>query len=76
MKSKIIEQARTEDSMETLTITAEFVRAGVPFLEVGPAFMAAHEALDIQIKWDRASNRGWVTRAEGEAIIEHMNAAL
>lgn len=74
----ILHQPRPADvpTVETLHITAEYVRAGKPFLEVGPAFMAAHDALQINIKWDRASNAGWVTAAEAEAIRAHMDAAL
>lgn len=76
MKSKIIEAAWTADSHQTLAITAHFIREGHAFLTVGPAFMAAHEALGIQLKWDRASNHGWVTKAEAEAIIAKMEEAL
>ena len=71
---KIIEAARNADSVETMDITREFMAMGVPFLTVGPLFMAAHEDLDIQLKWDRASNRGWVTAAEAAAIRERMAA--
>lgn len=73
---RIVHQTREADSVETLSITAAFVRAGHPFLEVGPAFMAAHEALEIYVKWDKASNHGWVTPEEAEAIRTHMTATL
>jgi hypothetical protein len=69
---KIIEAAWTANSYQTLAITAAFVRAGRPLLEVGPAFMEAHEALGIQLKWDRPSNHGWVTTEEAKAIIAYM----
>jgi len=75
-KSNIIHAERTAGSVETMSITAGFVAEGVPFMAVSAAFLSAHEALSIRLKWDRATNRGWVSPEEADAIREHMNAAL
>ncbi len=70
----IIHEARTGNTVETMDITAGFVAEGKPFMAVSAAFMAAQDALSISLKWDRASNRGWVTTAEAAAIRKHMAA--
>lgn len=69
---KIIEAPRTAASVETMAITRELLAQGIPFIEAGPLFMAAHESLNIQLKWDRATNRGWVTTSEAAAIRQYI----
>lgn len=73
---RIIHETAPADAVHTLNITAGFVREGFKVLEVGPAFLNAHESLEIYVKWDKASNHGWVTPAEAEAIRAHMTATL
>lgn len=66
--------ARPANSVGTMDITAGFVAQGKPFMAVSAAFMAAQDDLRISLKWDRASNLGWVTAAEAKAIRKHMAA--
>lgn len=73
-KSNITHEARTANTVETMDITAGFVAQGKPFMAVSAAFMAAQDELRISLKWDRASNRGWVTADEAAAIRKHMSA--
>lgn len=76
-KSKITREARpATGTVETMDITREFIAKGVPFLTAGPLFMEAHEALDIQLKFDLASNRGWITTDEAAKIREYMTAKI
>ena len=71
-KSNITEAARTAKSVEAMDITREFIAKGVDFLTVSSAFMAAQDALKIGLKWDRATNRGWVTAGEAAKIRKYM----
>jgi hypothetical protein len=72
----ILFQAAPADAVYTLNITAGFVKAGFNFMEVGPAFMAAHEGLGINLKFDKATNHGWVTADEAARIREAVTATL
>lgn len=73
---RIVHQTAPADAVYTLNITAGFVKAGFSFMKIGPAFMRAHESLEIYVKWDKASNHGWVTPEESEQIKAHMTATL
>lgn len=76
-KSNITEQAKTAGSVDTTAgIVLPLVQQGHNFMAVSAAFLEAHEALRIGIKWDRASNTGWVTAEEAKAITARMTAAL
>jgi hypothetical protein len=72
----ILFQPAPADAVYTLNITAGFVRDGFNFMEVGPAFMAAHEGLEINLKFDKKENVGWVTADEAARIREAMTAIL
>jgi hypothetical protein len=72
----ILFEAAPADAVYTLNITAGFVKAGFNFMEVGPAFMEAHETLGINLKFDRKENVGWVTAEEARQIRLHMTASL
>lgn len=74
----IVHKDRAADSVNTVAITIGFMREkGIAdFMRVSELFVSAHSELRITLKWDRASNHGWVTQEEATAIRAHMDAAL